>query len=130
MTLYGYFPLMSASYLFYYIINVAGLIEFNEIDFPRFYNFGFYYFRNPELEFPIIYSAIFVIGLYVRLNIRDEYKERDLMRILQKYTPITYSWVYLSLVNCEILVFIYAVIFSLIAVDIYHMLILFAMVIA
>ena len=47
-----------------------------------------------------------------------------------KHNRTLYSWVYLGWVNVEIVVFIYAVIFSLITTDLYHIVILIMMVVS
>ena len=49
---------------------------------------------------------------------------------LEKYLPTVHAWVYLVIVNIQILVFVYVVIFSLILMDFYHVALLFYMVFA
>lgn len=56
--------------------------------------------------------------------------KRSLMEYLQFYVPTLHSFFYLALLNVETVVFIYLVIFSLLVMDIFHILILLVMVIA
>jgi hypothetical protein len=44
VSLYFYLPLMACCYVFYYLINIDGLILYKNLEYPQFYNYGFYFF--------------------------------------------------------------------------------------
>lgn len=126
--------MMIIIYLWYFTVNIYGLVDYEQWyqkgHFPYMYRFGFYQFTYPELNLGGYLIGLISIALYTRLCSEDQFKKRNLVAKLEKYLPTVHAWVYLVIVNIQILVFVYAVIFSLILMDFYHVALLFYMVFA
>ena len=103
VTLYVYLPLLCVVYLWYFVTNVYGVIDYTQWEddgnFPRYWLFGFYYMKNPEIDFAGLFVCVTSIALYCRLNKFDHYKKRSLLINLRRYEPLLYSWYYLAIVN-------------------------------
>jgi hypothetical protein len=131
ITCYVYLPLMYLCYLWYFIINIFGLINYGEFDVNgKSYELGFYEFTNPELELPICLSSILAIAIYTRFSLLTEAPKSSFMGYLRKYSPTVHSVYYLILLAVQILVWTYSVIFSLVVMDLFHICVLFVMIIA
>jgi len=112
-----YLPVMYLCYVWYFIVNIFGLIDYtgrSQEWTESMYIYGFYRFKNPELELPICLSSIIAIAIYTRYSIEAESSYRSLMGHLRRYYPITHSVCYIGLVNITPVVWTYLVIFSLI----------------
>ena len=48
-TTYFFFPLMIAVYLFYFIVNIPGIVIYHSSRFPYMYKYGFYNMSVPFL---------------------------------------------------------------------------------
>jgi hypothetical protein len=137
MTVYIYLPIMYLTYLYYFVINVYGMLDWStdKDTTVKNYRYGLFNFRNPEWIYPSLLLSVAFLALYCRMN-RDEEalleekgrKPKQFMKYFSKYAPTTHAFFYLTLVNIDFLVFIYCVIYSLIEMNLFHVTILFVMV--
>lgn len=63
------------------------------------YLFGFYKFKNPELELPISLTPIILLSLYTRLNKIEAQPKKTIMQTLKKFTPTIHSLIYIFIVQ-------------------------------
>lgn len=100
ITMQVYLPLFYICYLWFFIINIFGLVNYSTFaSNSRMLIYGFYYFNNPTIELPICLLPLVSIGFYVRFNRINEPLKRSIMQTIQKYHPSLYSVLYLSIVN-------------------------------
>jgi len=73
MTVYIYLPVMYMTYLFYFIINVYGMLQWtnDKTKIVENYRYGLFNFRNPEWIYPSLLISVVFLALYCRMN-RDE----------------------------------------------------------
>ena len=95
-----------------------------------FYQFGFYQFVYAPLDFAYLCLTVIAISYYCKLNLQEKSRPRNFLRKIKKNSPNSYAFVHIALKNIQPLIFTYAVIFSLLTLDLYHISILFVMVIA
>jgi hypothetical protein len=94
------------------------------------YLYGFYKFKNPELELPICLSSVVAIAWYCRLNRLAPRPKRPFMVYLLKHKPTLQASFFLLLNNLSMLVFVYCVVFSLLIMNLMHIMVLVVMVVA
>lgn len=94
------------------------------------YLYGFYMFKNPELELPICLSSVVAIAWYCRCHRLAPSPKRPFMAYLLKHKPALQASFYLLLNNLSVLVFVYCVIFSLLIMNLMHIMVLVVMVVA
>jgi hypothetical protein len=126
-------PLLYACYLWYFVVNIFDLVQYSDWDdtkTQRNYLYGFYKFKNPELELPLCLSALICICTYVRLNKLEIPPPQPLMATIKQYSPTVYSYLYLMIVESYVLICIYLVIFSMVIMNLFHIFVLIIMVFA
>ena len=131
--LWVYLPLLYVCYLWYFIVNIFDLVQYttwSEDHTLSMYIYGFYKFKNPELELPLCLSALICICTYVRLNKLEIPPPQPLMATIKLYSPTVYSFLYLMIVQSYVLIYIYLVIFSMVIMNLFHIFVLMIMVFA
>lgn len=71
ITIYVYLPLMYLCYVYYFVVNIFGLVDYNSWSQEytnEMYLYGFYNFTNPEYELLICMSSVVALAWYCRLN--------------------------------------------------------------
>lgn len=123
---------MYLCYLWYFTVNIFGLVNYDQSESKtnKMYLYGFYKFTNPELELPICFSSMLAIAWYCRLNRLRQAPKRTLMAFLLKHKPTVNAAIYLYLNNLSVLVFIYCVVFSLLIMNLLHIMVLVIMIFA
>lgn len=94
------------------------------------YLYGFYNFKNPELELPLCLSALICIACYTRLNKLEVEQPLTLMDNFKLYSPSVYSYLYLAIVRCYVVIYLYMVLYSLVIMNLMHIIVLMCMVFA
>jgi hypothetical protein len=78
ITQYVWLPLMCLCYMNYYVISMFGVINFEGIARSHnklmWYNYGFYPFEVPLLDFMLMYATLFSVTVFVRLAGRKDYE--------------------------------------------------------
>jgi hypothetical protein len=89
------------------------------------YRYGFYQFKEPQIELTFNLIFLFSMAYFIRLNQSLQRSSEPPMIIIGKLSPLLHNWVSLVIIKSEIIVIAYVVVFSLSAMDIYHNFILF-----
>ena len=77
-----YLPLFTATFLWYYTINIYGVIDWStdnghEYKTSKYYNLGFYEFNIPPLEIGFLFLCLYCMVSFCKL-IRDDWlSERE-----------------------------------------------------
>jgi hypothetical protein len=89
------------------------------------YRYGFYSFKHQQLELTVFMLFLVAVAYYTRLNYSLQSDFGSSMKILEKLSPLLYSWVTLAIVKSNQVILIYIIVFSLSVMDVYHNIVLF-----
>jgi hypothetical protein len=131
--LYFYLPYYILVFLWYYTINIEGLINWTDpaviIANPvEWYTYGFFQFKIPPIESAFMFlNVYFLIQLVVctEFEMEDDVSVKVLMnRISHLKTPTAYQVMFLVLVYIEFPLMLTLIVAGLDKMDLYHIVLL------
>ena len=134
-TTYFFFPLMIAVYLFYFTVNIPGVVSYSDSKYPHMYKYGFYNMSVPFLQFGLLYTNLFFLALYMRLvyinemetvSITQKTSQEQKLLLLEKHT--LYQLYYLFILYINYPIFLFLIMSGLAIMDFYHVFMLFVFV--
>lgn len=70
ITTYFFYPLMLLVYIFYFGVNMLGVVpyaDWSDVKTIKMYNYGFFYFQVPLLELGFLYLNLFLVAFWSRI---------------------------------------------------------------
>lgn len=128
-----YLPVFVLIFLFYYLINIPGVIEYEMMrdDIDQWRSYGFYEFSLPFLETGLMFSALLPFFFFMKSSQKylsfnkDDQKKKFLQKLTDEKAPTIYYFLFQLLRNLDLIVFT-AIFFSGVnKIDFYHIFLMF-----
>ena len=122
--IFCYLPLVTTIFLWYYTINIFGLIAWTSDPTQRahMYTYGFFEFQIPPLEIAFMASGLFA---FIKLTKclgsgADEAQKKFISQISSPKGSLWYHFLFLFLIHVEYPMMLFLVVAGLDKMDIYH----------
>lgn len=138
VTITYYLPIFAIIFLFYYVINIPRVVEFQQfgkasgdlgLDIWR--TFGFYQFSVPALEVGLMLAALFPFFMLIKTrkqldeNSKDDQKSNFLDKLTNEKSPTFYYVLFAVINNLDLFAFITIFFSGVNKIDFYHIFLLF-----
>ena len=130
-----YLPLFITTFLWYYSINIYGIINWTDAKFTTniWYNRGFYQFTIPPLEVGFLFTTLFCMIEFCRLLRNDKSLDEDSLQAMYKAqnrrSNSLYQLFFILLIYIEYPLMLFMVIDGVTEMDIYHIMFIFLFII-